>query len=170
MSIYPQGKSIGFNTLGLIIAEVLAIEPLITERVPDGSGDGGWIKGLRNGRILISGEPSLVGYTPELWIFLHHFAVHNGLGIRQIMVNRLEAGGILDKHRDGPPADMRYHIPIVTNSHVHWWDEKLNKIYRMPVGEMYGPVDYCGVLHEMVNNGPTDRVHVVVDFYHPTEG
>lgn len=131
--------------------------------IPNGSGayhggDGyneGWIHGFANAR------PRLLDY-PHIRAAIFSLQRRTGSTLHQVMVNKLEPGGMLQPHRDAPPEFDRYHLPIVTNSDAWWWDEYTGK-FHMREGFWYGPVPYCGVLHSVENNGETERVHVVVD-------
>jgi len=141
-------------------AEVLAI-PLV--RVPDGSGHGhhngpaGWINGLSNARVLMYDHPHLTTAVEELQ------DTYDLGAVRQILVNNMDPGAELSRHRDGYPNYFRYHLPVITNSDAYWWDE-LEGTLHMAVGSWHGPVPYCGILHSAGNPGTTDRLHVVVDF------
>lgn len=148
---------------GMLTDEILAI-PL--RRVPDGSGHGhldgkpGWIRGLSNTRVRL-GEtyPYLTQAVDELGELVHRHEV------KQVIVNNLEAGAELSAHRDGLPQYDRYHLPIMTNSDAYWWDE-IDGSLRMAIGNWYGPVPYCGILHAAGNPGLSDRLHIVADFAH----
>lgn len=146
-----------------LTAEALSV-PLV--RIPNGSGHGhfnaksGWINGLSNARVR-PGEtwPWITQAVQELADEVHHHHVV------QILLNKLDPGALLDTHRDGYPQNDRYHLPIVTNRDAYWWDELEGRL-SMSVGYWYGPVPYCGILHSAGNPGPTDRLHLVVDFAH----
>lgn len=143
-----------------LAGEVLSV-PLLS--VPDGSGsshfDGpeGWINGLSNARIVWTDYPALSAAITEL-----RKNVHVGECV-QVMVNRLRAGASLDPHRDGFPANSRWHLPVVTHESVYWWDEQ-NGHRHMHERAWFGPVPYCGILHSVGNPSTIDRIHVVVDF------
>lgn len=159
--------------LSAIVREVATV-PVAT--IADGSGhagdghDGGWINGLRNYRLFLdppqrggqvidrlADYPTIRELIAELMETTGHY------DLRQVMVNRLETGGTLAAHRDGLPDDWRYHFPVETNSGVAWWDEYNGTLF-MAEGHWHGPVPYCGVLHSVANNGPTQRIHIVADF------
>lgn len=136
------------------------------EKIPDGSGaargngtESGWIHGLKMARITLD---SLNDY-PEFTKVIQSHAARLQQTIVQIMVNELAAGARLERHRDGLPQHDRWHFPIDTNECVEWWDEYTGWIH-MRQATWYGPVNYCGVLHSMWNDGPTKRVHLIVDF------
>lgn len=150
------------DTLALL-QELYAIHQL--ESIPDGSGSShgggpeGWIYGLELVRL-----PAKVWGTGLLGKALDDVRRARQVGpLRQVMLNRLLPYGKLDVHRDGWPDRLRFHLPLLTNEGAYWWDE-LNGHVHMGAGKWYGPVPYCGVLHSAHNNGPTDRVHLVVDF------
>lgn len=146
--------------LAELTAEALSV-PLT--RIPDGSGHGhydgptGWIAGLSMARVDLLDYPAMADAVDELRIDV---GLHS---VVQSMVNLLHPGGTLSVHRDGPPDHLRYHLPIVTNMDAYWWDEYSDKMH-MTAGWWYGPVPYCGILHGAGNPGPTDRIHLVVDF------
>lgn len=152
------------------------------EKVPDGSGQArgngtheGWITGLWNRRLYHSDGryPDALRRTmgissaiQTLSQHLHNVPDHRNshpLIVRQVMVNALEPHSALAPHRDGPPADLRFHLPVVTSPEVEWWDE-INGPLHMELGNWYGPVNYCGILHAMRNDSDKARVHLVVDY------
>ena len=150
------------NSLGLL-EELYAAHQL--ERIPDGSGSshqGGpeaWIYGLEMVRL-----PAKVWNLGLLSKALDEIRRARQVGpLRQVLLNRLRAHGRLEVHRDGYPDRLRFHLPLATNPASYWWDERNGKVY-MGEGMWYGPVPYCGVLHSAVNDGDTERVHLVVDF------
>jgi hypothetical protein len=145
--------------------EVAAI-PLV--RMQDGSGSShmggpeGWIHGLSMSRVGLRGHPVIDRAILALRQYESRY--HEGLGkIVQVMVNKLEPGALLDRHRDGEPDNARYHLPVWTHPDVYWWDE-YNGHFHMEEGKWYGPMPYCGVLHSVGNPSPVERVHVIVDF------
>jgi hypothetical protein len=153
--------------------EVLTATVTAVANGSGGGGDGfreGWISGLANTRLFLHRPrkehpeinelvryPLLKQEIAQLMEEIDHYE------LRQVMVNRLDAGGKLSAHRDGPPDDLRFHLPLLTNPDVMWWDEIGGTIHMEP-GFWHGPVSYCGVLHAMVNNGDKPRLHVVADF------
>lgn len=153
-----------------------SLSEALLERVLDGSGSAGtdfragWIAGLSNTRLFLRhprtghAQIDLLDAFPHVkWAIedLRQMTGHRTLN--QVMVNQLEPGGKLSAHRDGPPDDARYHLPVVTNDRAMWWDE-YNATLHMEDGYWHGPVPYCGVLHAVVNNGDRARLHLVVDF------
>lgn len=153
-----------------------SIEEAALTRVLDGSGNAGsdfaagWIKGLSNTRLFLRDPKTSDVVINHLPLFPHvaHAVAKLGAArehdmLTQIMVNRLDTDGVLDEHRDGPPDDYRYHLPVFTNDQAVWWDE-INGFVHMNEGMWYGPVPYFGKLHAFYNHGDAARTHLVVDF------
>lgn len=91
--------------------------------------------------------------------------------LHQVMVNRLDAGGFLDVHRDGRPFEPppeRWHLPIITSADVTYWDEDSGEPFTMTAGKWWGPVPYW-LLHSMRNAGDRPRLHLVVDLIREEE-
>lgn len=160
MRILDPGPSISIPALQ---AECNVI-PL--KKVPEGSGKArgegtkeGWIHGLKMARLSLD---DLKEY-PEITKTIGSQAARLNQIISQVMVNELAPGARLERHRDGLPKHDRWHFPVVTNDLVEWWDE-YDGWWHMEIGKWYGPVNYCGVLHSMWNDGNTRRVHLIVDF------
>ena len=91
-----------------------------------------------------------------------------------LMINILPGGVSVPEHTDtllstklqGPaPRVERWHLPIVTNKNVFWWDEQDGE-WHMPIGHWYGPMPYW-LKHKVANFGHEDRVHLVVDLDTP---
>lgn len=137
--------------------------PLAThlEPVPNGSGSShfggpeGWITGLAMRRLYGAGAVGEALAELESLTQRHRLV--------QVMVNRLAPGGRLAPHRDGYPDNLRYHLPLKTNSAAYWWDEYNGRVH-MECGTWYGPVPYCGVLHSAVNDGDSERIHLIADY------
>lgn len=148
------------------IADELCNEQLT--RIKDGSGsshfDGpeNWILGLSMARIQVTDRERYRYTRWELDTLQNRFYGQYG-SIVQIMVNQLDAGGKLWPHKDGLPNRARFHLPVITNDDVFWWDE-INGGLHMQKGKWYGPVPYCGILHSVTNAGREARIHLVVDF------
>lgn len=76
---------------------------------------------------------------------------------------KLAAGAVINRHRDYKlgveDGECRVHIPVVTNPQVEFIlaDERVD----MKEGEMW----YLNVnnYHSVRNDGPTDRIHLVID-------
>lgn len=146
------------------------IETVPLEDIPDGSGAArgegtreGWITGLHMARLCGPGYDDNLKHYPAIYEAICELAEWQGNALIQVMVNRLDAGRKLDKHRDGLPDNYRYHLPVITHPDVEWWDERFGKRH-MTLGVWYGPVPYCGILHSMTNDSDVDRYHLVVDF------
>lgn len=137
--------------------------------IQDGSGTArgegtkeGWIHGLAIGRLFGPGYDNLL---PEFEAIRHAIMALNyacGGELKQVMLNVLGPECSLERHRDGEPKHNRYHLPIVTDPEVFWWDELDGKIH-MEAGYWYGPVNYCGILHSMTNGSEMSRVHLIAD-------
>jgi hypothetical protein len=156
---------------GVSLAELQAeIATLPFEKIADKSGTArgenakeGWINGLEIARVY--------GPDPEfdsLWELpvIEHvvkvFSQQQNRTIHQVMINKLAAHSALEMHRDGPPAKMRWHLPITTNALVEWYDE-IDGWLHMDLGIWHGPVSYCNKLHSMTNDGETERIHLILD-------
>lgn len=146
------------------------VESINLEHIPDGSGAArgedareGWISGLHMTRLFGDGYDDLLGHYPAIYEAICELAELQDSRLVQVMVNRLDAGKRLDKHRDGLPDNYRYHLPVITHPDVEWWDERFGRRH-MTLGVWYGPVPYCGILHYMVNDSDVHRYHLIADF------
>ena len=76
---------------------------------------------------------------------------------------RLEKGGVIKEHFDNAlsyeDAEVRFHIPIQTNSGVEFISN--GKSLVMNEGECW--YINAGLPHSAANNGETDRIHLVID-------
>lgn len=154
-----------------LVDEVLNI-PL--KKLKPGSGhagndySAGWIGDLAMTRLPIDvvdlscNYPNVGLAVLRLWDFLGHMEFH----LQQLMVNRLGPRSKLNEHRDGLSDALRFHLPVITNDGVEWWDQ-LDGPQRMRPFVWYGPVHYAGILHKMKNNGNSARYHLVADFLPP---
>lgn len=139
------------------------VESVPLTPIVDGAGSAhlgdteGWISGLAMARVNLADMPYLATAVTQL-----RSRVDLG-DVVQVMVNKLRAGGKLDRHRDGFPDHDRFHLPIITHRDVYWWDERGGSRHMQPEW-WYGPVPYCGILHSVGNPSPIDRIHVVIDF------
>lgn len=163
MFAIPRRDGISIAALQAEIAKV----PL--EKIPDNSGSArgentqeGWIKGLSMARLYGPEYPDKLPEYPVIGHVVELFANQQNRPIHQVMVNELQPHSALEMHRDGPPAMMRWHLPITTNALVEWYDE-LNGWAHMELNKWHGPVAYCGHLHSMTNDGETARIHLIVD-------
>lgn len=125
----------------------------------------GWIDGLSMVRLVEArGTNRLIEFPAIASAVGRLMKLRHVSSIYQVMVSQLEPGGTLDKHRDGievEPAPERWHLPIVTNPGVEYWDN-LNGMIVMVRGWWWGPVPYY-LLHSMVNAGDQPRTHLIVD-------
>lgn len=178
--LYPRRLPVDANLFRKIKYEIIALNDRalelndIIETIPDGSGrdanGNGWIYGLRLGRLYVDGQEDHMSHAPYLRLALTDLGSRlTRLKLRQVMVSVLAPGGELAPHSDGPPNDLRFHLPVATNTQCYWWDEILDQSF-MPLGQWSGPVDYCGISHSAVNNGDTTRIHIIADWFDPTEG
>ena len=82
-----------------------------------------------------------------------------------IMINRVPSGIVVPRHTDKVrfDPDERWHLPLITNPQCYWADEGTEwSLYHMVVGYWHGPVPRK-MYHQVMNNGKTDRIHLVVD-------
>lgn len=146
------------NRMARITTEILAIS---VDKVPDTE----WYTGLSMTRLYGEKYENRLLMTPTLYEEIAYFQwLHAYDNLIQVMVNHLAPHSEIKAHMDGPPQSNRFHLPIITNAKVFWWDEKFEISTNMPEGQWAGPVDYCGVMHSMVNYSDGNRIHVVVDF------
>lgn len=168
---FCEDASVDVQTWQFLCDEILSME---LRREPVNAGHegkgykGGWIHDFSMARVWedvnVRGMyPTLCKSIECLETCLPHFSV------RQVMVNCLHAGGILDWHRDKSATGYRFHLPVITNSDVWWIDEfyGMGEKFHMRRGLWYGPMPYGGVLHKTINDGKDDRYHVVVDMIPP---
>lgn len=85
----------------------------------------------------------------------------SGGAAQAVMINRLDPGITVAKHKDQYTGWRRYHLPLVTNVEAWWWDETNGTVF-MDYGYWWGPVPY-NELHQVSNGGNTARIHLVVD-------
>lgn len=90
-----------------------------------------------------------------------------------VMVNTMPPGQMLPWHQDwleptklqpykGPLIE-RWHLPVITNDKVRWFDSKEHPWGMvMPQGMWCGPVPYWNK-HKVENLGMYSRVHLIVD-------
>lgn len=76
---------------------------------------------------------------------------------------RLQAGAIIKQHRDNELAfekgEARLHFPVITNQQVLFYIEN----ERIPLQEGESWYINANLPHRVSNEGPTDRIHLVVD-------
>lgn len=93
--------------------------------------------------------------------FLGEISQLTGMCCLHIMVNRQPAGNVIPRHTDtvkGHP--FRYHLPLITNMDVAFWNEK-DHWYQM-LNSFWYPFNYS-IPHAVVNFGKEERVHLIVD-------
>lgn len=101
--------------------------------------------------------------TPFLDAFWRAQLAHFRTSLRSVRLLRLGPGGSIREHRDDdlgiPDADLRLHVPIVTDAQVDF----LLDGERVPMqpGECWF-LDLCRP-HRVENHGGADRVHLVLD-------
>jgi len=82
----------------------------------------------------------------------------------RIMLARMAPGGIIHAHRDNMPSATwphKIHIPILTNEKVGFYVEPTT--YHFKVGQAV-EVNNLGP-HAVRNNGDTDRIHLIFEYY-----
>lgn len=89
--------------------------------------------------------------------------------VLHVMINKLPAGVIVNRHTDTlapsrqgqKPRVERWHLPVTTNEKCFFWDDR-NKYTQFTLGSWWGPVPYWRE-HYVQNTGETERIHIVVD-------
>lgn len=80
-----------------------------------------------------------------------------------VRLMKLHAGGVIKEHRDTAlcfeEGEARLHIPVVTNTDVSFCLD--NEKLHLKEGECWY-MNLC-LQHSVRNDGPTDRVHLVID-------
>lgn len=139
--------------------------------IPKGSGHAGvdykrgWIGDLHNTHFSIDKLESGLPYIFKAIGTLHSWL--EGWTVDNVMLNRLGPRSSLDKHRDSDTGAYRFHLPVITNREVYWWDEIVRQSTHFMAGYWHGPVPYANVLHSMRNNSNSARYHIVVDMKPP---
>lgn len=85
------------------------------------------------------------------------------LNPRRARLSILKAHGASAVHRDGPNSDylVRLHVPIITNEHCYFIADGEQEHFAAD-GES-GYFIAVNRMHQVVNNGPTDRIHLIMD-------
>ena len=86
----------------------------------------------------------------------------------RVMLARMAPGGIIQPHRDNMPAALwphKIHVPLLTNDKVGFYIEP--NTYHFPVGHAV-EVNNLGV-HAVKNEGDTDRIHLIFEYYDPDQ-
>lgn len=81
---------------------------------------------------------------------------------------KMSPGSQVHRHRDPPGVvDFYYtdHIVVSTNDRafICWEDEGTDKSVHLDLGKRYRITDR-GVLHWAVNDGDTDRIHLLIEY------
>jgi hypothetical protein len=82
----------------------------------------------------------------------------------RVMLARMAPGGIIQPHRDNMPAALwphKVHVPLQTNPKVGFYVEP--KTYHFARGQVV-EVNNLGV-HAVRNDGDTDRIHLIFEYY-----
>jgi hypothetical protein len=121
----------------------------------------------------ISGDPGDIRSIPgaeyrdsfllETCAYFREVLAHFQCAMETVRLLNLGAGGIIHEHRD-PGAGygegaLRIHIPILTNEKA--WMTVGGISMQLKAGECWY-ADF-GLPHSVRNEGPTDRVHLVID-------
>lgn len=81
---------------------------------------------------------------------------------------KMVPGACVHRHRDPPGVVDFYdtdHIVLTTNERafICWEDESGERSVHLALGKRYRIVDR-GLLHWAVNNGDTDRIHLLIEY------
>lgn len=80
---------------------------------------------------------------------------------------KMEPGAQVYRHRDPPGViDFFYtdHVVVSTNDRAFiWWDDGTERSQHLHLGKRYRIVDR-GLLHWAVNDGDTDRIHLLIEY------
>ncbi len=82
----------------------------------------------------------------------------------RVMLARMAPGGVIKPHRDANPAAKwphKIHVPIKTNDKVIFFVDGVG--FRFGEGEAV-EVNNMGV-HAVVNEGDSDRIHLIFEYY-----
>jgi len=104
-------------------------------------------------------DTALMSYFPSVKQLL----VGLGCPVMSVRFLKLQAGAIIKQHRDNELAfekgEARLHFPVITNSDVLFYIEN----ERIPLQEGESWYINANLPHRVSNEGPTDRIHLVVD-------
>jgi hypothetical protein len=112
-------------------------------------------------------EDCPLGKAPEFAELVNDVAEQVKGRVARAMLVKLKAGGKIHPHIDqGIYAEStdRYHVPIITNRGA--WLQVGDQRQHNPVGHIVYFEKH--VLHEGANEGATDRVHLIIDFFRGT--
>jgi hypothetical protein len=89
----------------------------------------------------------------------------NKCALFRIRYRLMPPGGKIDFHRDYPEwkYGVRLHIPVFTNDQCRFEYNKQSESMHMPEGSSY--LVKVNLEHRAYNNGGTERVHIIADFY-----
>lgn len=125
-------------------------------RTPGGNSDNPFADLLSNSHFENTG---LLNNLPETSRFLENFECEK-LSVRLLNLN---AGSVIKAHRDielsFEQGEARLHIPIFTNPEVEFYVAEDRVV--MNEGDCW--YINANIKHRVTNNGPTDRIHLVID-------
>ena len=87
----------------------------------------------------------------------------------RIMLARMRPGGVIHPHVDASDAARwphKIHVPISTNDRVVFFVDP--GYHHLPVGHAF-ELNNAGV-HAVKNDGPTDRVHLIFEYFDADQG
>lgn len=121
------------------------------------SYNGGYFDG--GGGILMAFRQSTYHDVPEVEEAVKEIESLTGLKRAFILINKIPPGIRSEVHTDTLKLPVqRWHLPLVTNPKAWFWQETF---LHMEIGYWYN-VKYW-LPHSVGNDGPTDRIHLVVD-------
>jgi hypothetical protein len=86
----------------------------------------------------------------------------------RVMLARMAPGGIIHPHTDNMPSATwphKIHVPIMTNEQVRFFIEP--QTFHFKEGQAV-EVNNLGV-HAVKNDGATDRIHLIFEYYDPEQ-
>lgn len=104
-------------------------------------------------------------WRPLLEPILHQVSGHYGMvkpEFPKVMLARLKAGAVIDKHVDGAGSNLvthKIHVPLVTNSGV--WFEVGDARFQLETDIAYELNNVRP--HGVVNHGNADRIHLIFE-------
>lgn len=98
------------------------------------------------------------------WITNNHLTP--GGFVNKLMISNIIPGGGMPVHWDEEPTQLlskRIHVVIQTNEESEFIVN--NTVYRFTPGDVF---ELNNIMNHAVNNkGSTDRIHLIMDYYHP---
>ena len=82
----------------------------------------------------------------------------------RVMLARMAPGGVIKPHRDANPAAKwphKIHVPLVTNAQVTFFIDGVG--HHFVEGEAVEVSNMA--VHAVENNGPTDRIHLIFEYF-----